>query len=95
MPYIQQVHEGWSERGLVVLAINIGESPLKVKGFLQNHSLSLPVLLDTQGKTAEKYNIGGIPTSFFVNSDGIIRQKIIGAFPNQGAIEQYLNEIMP
>ena len=95
MPYIQQVYEEWSGKGLVVLAVNIGESSPKVKGFLQAHDLSLPVLLDTKENTAEKYNITGIPASFFIDSDGIIREKIIGAFPNKGAIETHLNKIMP
>jgi len=95
MPFLQQVYEEWSGKGLVVLAINIGESPSEAKRFLQTHNLSLTVLLDTEGKTAEKYNITGIPTTFFVDSDGIIQQKIIGAFPNKEAIEKYLNSIMP
>lgn len=95
MPYLQQVYEEWSDKGLVVLAINIGESPSEVKKFLQTHNLSLPVLLDTEENAARKYNITGIPTTFFIDSDGIIQQKIIGAFPNKEAIEKYLNSIMP
>jgi len=95
MPYLQQVYEEWSDKRLVVLAINIGESPSKVKKFLQTHNLSLPVLLDTEENAARKYNITGIPATFFIDSDGIIQQKIIGAFPNKGAIEKHLNTIMP
>lgn len=95
MPYLQQVYEGWSEKGLAVLAINIGENPTEVKGFLQAHNLSLPVLLDTKENAARKYNITGIPTSFFIDSDGIIQQKIIGAFPSKEVIETHLNKIMP
>ncbi len=95
MPYLQQVYEERSDEGLVVLAINIGDSPSEVKEFLQTHNLSLPVLLDTEENVARKYNITGIPTSFFIDGDGIIRQKIIGAFPNQEAIEQDLINIMP
>ena len=95
MPYLQQVYEEWSGKGLVVLAVNIGENPTEVKRFLQAHDLSLPVLLDTEENTAEKYNITGIPASFFIDSDGIIQQKIIGAFPNKGAIETHLIKIVP
>jgi len=95
MPYLQQVYEEWSEKGLAVLAINIGENPTEVKGFLQAHNLSLPVLLDTKENAARKYNITGIPTSFFIDSDGIIRVKIIGAFPSKEVIETHLNKIMP
>jgi len=95
MPYIQQVYEEWSGKGLVVLAVNIGQSPAEVKRFLQAHSLSLPVLLDTKENAARKYNITAIPTSFLIDSDGVIREKIIGAFPSKGAIETHLNKIMP
>lgn len=95
MPYLQQIYEEWSGKGLVVLAINIGESPPKVKEFLQALNLSLPVLLDTEQAVARKYNVPPIPTTFFIDSDGIIREKIIGAFPSKEAIEEHLNKIMP
>ena len=95
MPYLQQVYEEWSGKGLEVLAINIGESPSEVKRFLQTYNLSLPVLLDTKEATARKYNITGIPTTFFIDKDGIIQEKIIGAFPSKGVIEKHLVKIIP
>jgi len=95
MPYLQQIYEEWSDKGLVVLTINIGESHLEVEMFLQISDLSLPVLLDTNEKVAQKYNVPPIPTTFFIDRDGVIREKIIGAFPSKGAIEKHLNKIMP
>ncbi len=95
MPYLQQIYEEWSDKGLVVLTIDIGESPSKVKEFLQALNLSLPVLLDTNEKVAQKYNVPPVPTTFFIDSDGTIQVKIIGAFPSKEAIEQHLNKIVP
>jgi len=95
MPYIQEVFEEWSGQGLVVLAINIGESLSQVKEFMESHDLSFPVLLDMEGKVAEQYNIGGIPTTFSVDKDGIIQAMRVGAFPNKAAIEKSLNKIIP
>ncbi|MFB0559368.1 MAG: TlpA family protein disulfide reductase [Dehalococcoidales bacterium] len=96
MPFMQQVYEEWSGKGLVLLAINIRENPSRVKEFLQSLNLSLPVLLDTRQAAAQKYNVSGIiPTSFFIDSDGIIQEKIIGAFSSKEAIEKYLDKIMP
>ncbi len=95
MPYMQQIHEEWSGRGLVLLAIDVGESPAQVESFMQSHNLSLPVLLDTKKNVAQKYNISGIPTTFFIDKDGVIQEKIIGAFPNKGAIEKHLSKIIP
>jgi len=95
MPYLQQVYEEWSDKGLVLLAINKGEPPSKVKEFLQNHNLSLPVLLDTKQVISQKYSIRAIPTTFFIDKEGIIQVVRIGAFPNKEAIESDLNKIMP
>lgn len=95
MPYIQEVFDEWSGNGLVVLAINIGESPSTVKDFIQSGNFSFPVLLDTKQDVALKYNVRGIPATFFIDKDGIIQDIRIGAFPNKEAIEKRLSKIIP
>ncbi|MFC1952384.1 peroxiredoxin family protein [Chloroflexota bacterium] len=95
MPYIQEIYEEWSGKGLVVLAINIGESSTQADGFMQSNNLTFTVLLDTTQKVAQSYNITGIPTTFFVDEDGIIKEKVVGAFPNKAQIEAELSKIMP
>lgn len=93
MPYLQQVYEEWPE--LVVLTVNLGDSPSTVNRFMQSHQLSLPVLLDTKQSLAQKYNVVSIPTTFFIDKDGIVRAKIIGSFPSKEAIEKALSQIIP
>jgi len=93
MPYIQEVYNEWSEHGLVVLAINIGESPSQVDRFILEHNLSFPVLLNPEGNVAKKYNIRAIPTTYFIDGDGIIKDIKIGAFNSAAEIEDILNSI--
>jgi cytochrome c biogenesis protein CcmG/thiol:disulfide interchange protein DsbE len=93
--YLQEIDDEWSDKGLVVLAINWGESAAQVEQFLQAHNLSFQVLLDTNKAAAEKYGIRAFPTTFFIDKDGIIQVKVIGAFPNKAAIESRLSVIMP
>ena len=95
MPYLQEIFEEWSGKGLVVLAINVGESHSNVEEFMQSNNLSLPVLLDIKQAVAIKYNIQFFPTTFFIDKDGIIQVKTIGAFPNKAAIEEKLSKIIP
>ena len=95
MPFIQEVYKEWSDKGLVLLAINVGESSSKVEEFMQNHNLSFTVLLDTKQNVARRYNITGIPTTFFIDKDGIIQEKVIGAFRNKTQIENRLSKIIP
>ena len=95
MPHIQQVYDETYEGELVILAINLGESPAEVKDFMQSQNLSLPVLLDTKKNVAQRYNIQYIPTTFFIDKNGIIQVKIIGAFASKAQIENKLSKIMP
>ena len=95
MAYLQEIYEERSGEGLVLLAINIGESSSQVQEFLQKRNLSLPVLLDTQNRVAEQYGVQFLPTTFFIDKDGIIQDKIVGAFTNKTQIETRLNKIMP
>ena len=95
MPYLQQVYEEWSGQGLVLLAINIGEDSTKVEKFMQSRNLSFPVLLDTKEDISQKYNIRYIPTTFFIDKDGVIQDIKVGAFPSKAEIESNLSKIIP
>jgi peroxiredoxin len=94
MPFLQIVYEEQSAEGLVLLAINIDGTSSQVKEFLQGHNLSLPVLLDTKQDVAQRYNIQYIPTTFFIDKEGIIQAVKVGAFPSKEAIEGDLDKIM-
>jgi len=95
MPFVQEIYDERSGEGLIVLAINVGESASEVEQFMQNHDLSIPVLLDTDRAVSWQYNIRAFPTTFFIDKDGIIQDKVIGAFPTKKALESRLSEIMP
>ena len=95
MPYLQQVHDSWSAKGLVLLAVDIGENSATVEKFMTELNLSMTVPMDTDRKVAKAYGITAIPTTFLIDKDGIIRQKVLGAFPSVEAIEKELSKIMP
>lgn len=94
MPFLQQIYEEWSDRGLVLLAINVGESSSTVEKFMQEHNLSFSVLLDTKKVVTREYNIVAYPTTFFIDKDGVIQDIVIGAFTNKEIIERKLSKII-
>ena len=95
MPYLQQVYTEWSGKGLVFLAINNGDSASRVGEFMQSQGFSFPVLLDTRGSITQSYNIVGLPTTFFIDKDGIIQDLKVGAFRSVAEIESRFSKIMP
>lgn len=95
MPFLQQINDSYSNKGLVVLEIDIGESADTVIQFLHENNLTLQVLLDTDKKVALAYGIAAIPTTYLIDKNGIIRQRVIGAFPDKTTIESQLSKILP
>jgi peroxiredoxin len=97
MPFIQEIYENkeWSGKGLVILAIDIGENPSVVKEFMESYDLSFTVLLDIDQDVALEYNIRAIPTTFFIDKDGIIQDIKVGAFSSKTEIERRLIKVIP
>jgi cytochrome c biogenesis protein CcmG/thiol:disulfide interchange protein DsbE len=93
MPYLQQVYDDWQEKGLVLLAINIGESYSEVEDFVQSRGLYFPILLDSEGIIALQYGVSNIPASFFIDSQGIVQHVQVGAFQSVADIESILSQL--
>lgn len=95
MPLVQAAYDDWSGRGVTIITINIGEDAQTVTDFVQKYRYTFPVLLDIGYEVAGKYNIELTPTSFFIDGDGIVQNRVVGPFPNKEAIEKLLKGIMP
>ncbi len=94
MPYLQQVYEEWEDKGLAMLAINVGEIPSKAEEFLQSNDLSLPVVLDTNMSVARLYRVQAFPTSFLTGEDRLIEGYKLGAFQSAEQIESGIKQVL-
>jgi thiol-disulfide isomerase/thioredoxin len=95
MPILQEIYETRGDDGLVILAVNSGENRVTVAQFLQANGYTLPVLLDSRQAVTARYNIRGIPATYFIDSNGIIRHVQVGAFSSESQLEGLLKKIMP
>jgi thiol-disulfide isomerase/thioredoxin len=63
-----------------IFAVNLTSSDTEsgVKAFVKEFGFDFPVLLDQDGKVAKLYDVTGIPTTYFISTDGIIIDRILG-----------------
>jgi thiol-disulfide isomerase/thioredoxin len=92
MPDIEKLYNETKNSDLVILAIDIGEDRDTVQSFLKSNNYNFNVLLDMDQSTASKYNINGIPTSYFINKDGTISAKRVGAM-SLSEMKSYIDSI--
>ncbi len=88
MPAIEQTYRKYREQGFVVLAVDLEEPKDRVQGFVDELGLTFPVLLDESGTVSRRYRVLAIPTSFFVNRQGVIIAIWRGAMSAE-VIERY------
>ncbi|MFH1386459.1 MAG: TlpA disulfide reductase family protein [bacterium] len=67
-----------------VLAISLDKKSKDLKSYLENNKLSFPVLVDKKLSLLDKYQILIIPSTFCVNSKGIIEKIFIDHDENTG-----------
>ncbi|HSQ77710.1 MAG TPA: TlpA disulfide reductase family protein [Nitrospirota bacterium] len=79
LPDLDGLQKKYSSRGFTVLSICIERSGSAVSGHLQKRPVSFPVLVDKDGKVSEAYFFSGLPASFIIGKDGIIRYRHTGS----------------
>jgi len=92
-PDIQEVYEAHESDGLVVLAISIGESRNTVAGYVERTGTTFTIGLDEATRIAAQYRIVGIPTHFFIDRDGVLREWRIGSMSKK-TMENKVKEIL-
>ena len=80
MPALQEVYEAYGDRGLEILAVNTTyqDSQAAAARFVQEYGLTFPVPLDQTGEVSRSYLLRALPTSFFIDRDGVIQTVVIG-----------------
>lgn len=75
---IERIHRDLKDQGLVVLAINLGETPDLVAGWVRGRGVTSTVLLDSANEAQKSYQIAYTPTVFLVDRQGRLVGKAIG-----------------
>ncbi|MDQ0162188.1 peroxiredoxin family protein [Aeribacillus alveayuensis] len=81
MPHLENFYNKYHDKGIEILAVNLtnmekGEE--NIKSFVKDYGLTFPILLDVDGSVGLKYQAFTIPTSYIIDSKGVITKKIVG-----------------
>jgi cytochrome c biogenesis protein CcmG, thiol:disulfide interchange protein DsbE len=77
MPLLQQYAQKYSER-FALFGVDFQEEPDVVQTFVDSLGLTFPILLDKTGIAADLYFVRNFPTTFFVDSEGVLRAQHVG-----------------
>jgi cytochrome c biogenesis protein CcmG, thiol:disulfide interchange protein DsbE len=84
MAALESLHNQHKEKAVVSCSIDVGESSETVESFVRGQKISYLVLLDPKSQFARQCGVSGIPTTYILNREGIIRFRIIGEISRDG-----------
>jgi peroxiredoxin len=94
MPDLEAVYQQYQQRGMWILAVNLGEMPGVIQEWVNTFGLSFDILRDEQQDVAALYQIRGQPTTYVVAPSGLITQIFYGA-TNRDAVEAAIAPFFP
>src|SRR5437870_589424 len=87
MPAMQASYDKLRDKGFVVLAVNELEDTARVAEHIRTHGHTFEVVMDHNNQVANVYGVVGLPASFLIDPQGIVRERIAGSLLTQSHIE--------
>ncbi len=80
MPALERAQQQYRDRGLVVLGVDFQEQDAEIQAFLHEVGVTFPSAVDRTGEVTRQWRATGLPTTFLIDRQGIIRDVRVGAF---------------
>lgn len=107
MPLLVDASQRYANDGLVVIGLNLQEGKSLIEPFAEDYGIEFPLLMDRDGEVGDRYRLLGLPTTFFIDADGVIQSVFTGPLEEevddqqvQGAIgtselDERISQIIP
>ena len=96
MPALQRVYEANRESGLEILAVNMTsqDSQSSAETFVDQNALTFTIPLDRLGLVSNIYQSRALPSTFFVDRQGVIQKVVIGGPMSEVLIESVVEMLL-
>lgn len=94
IPYMQSLYEDYGDKGIEIVAVSLDLNEKVIHDFIGKHEITFPVVHDKTSEVMDLYKIGPIPSTLFIDADGIIVDKVDGALTLE-RLEGHFQEIQP
>jgi peroxiredoxin len=95
IPQFVDAYNRFGPQGLVVIGVNMQEGKSISRGYVEDFGMQFPVAVDVDGEVGDAYRLLGLPVTYFIDRDGVVRGVYTGPFEAKerdtevrGAIQQ-------
>ena len=78
MPSMQNLYDTLPQDQFKMLAVLYNDEAGNARSFARKLDITLPILVDEGDRAGMKYQLTGVPETFILDKEGIIREKVVG-----------------
>jgi peroxiredoxin len=78
MPYKERLYEKMQGKPFQMLGILFQDDPRNLFPYFRKYRVSPPTLISLDNRVARLYGVTGVPETFIIDKEGIVREKIVG-----------------
>jgi len=95
MPLIESFYEQ-HKNDIQIIGVSMypRDDPSTVLNFVKQSNYNWKFIHDGDYKVAQRYEVANVPSSYFIDKNGIIQAVQIGEIMNQSVIEGYYNQVV-
>ncbi len=95
MPHKTELLNKMQGRPFQMLGVLYRDDPVNLPSYFMKHNVSAPTLIDPDNAMARLYGITGVPETFILDKEGILRERVVGqkewsSPENMALIEKWL-----
>ncbi len=79
MPSMQTVHTLLPDDKFTMLAVLSNDDPALADAMAAKIGTTFPILIDPKTKVAQAYGLTGVPETYIIDKQGVVREKFLGA----------------
>ncbi|MDA1081662.1 MAG: TlpA disulfide reductase family protein [Gemmatimonadetes bacterium] len=80
IPQLEALHQRYAKDGLVVAGVSVDVPGMEagIREFMRDFSMTYPVWLDPDERVSAQFRLIGVPETFLIDRQGVIRWRKIG-----------------
>jgi len=92
-PILEEVWRRYDDKGVTIIGVDIQDTEADARAYIEEFGITYPNGPDIGGKITIDYGVSGIPVTFFVNREGLIVSRWVGAI-NEGILVSRIEDLL-
>ena len=92
MPHLKKVYDTYKDQKFEIIGISLDRTRAVLDSYIEKQDITWPQFLDNGRAVTKMYNVTGIPATFLIDGEGIVREVKLRGSALEEAVAELVKE---